>query len=117
MNATIVDAHQHFWDPARFDYPWMSEKIASLRKPFLPPDLDPLRRQAGVDSTVIVQARHSLDEARWLLELASANEFIAGVVTWADLTSPKLPRDLDELQKHPKFKGVRHQIEDEPDDA
>ena len=70
-----------------------------------------------MERTVIVQAIHSFAEAHCLLELASVNEFVAGVVTWADLTSPGLGRELDELQAHPKFKGIRHQIESEPDDA
>ncbi len=116
MNG-IVDAHQHFWDPNRFEYVWMSPKVQPLVRAFLPEDLKPIVEAAGVQYTVVVQAISSLDEARWLLQLASKNEFIAGVVTWCDLQSADLGVVLDELQKHPKFKGVRHQIEDESDDS
>jgi L-fuconolactonase len=59
----------------------------------------------------LVQASNSVAESRWLLELADANSFIAGVVGWVDLTSPEI-----ELSTHPKFKGVRHLVESEPDD-
>jgi L-fuconolactonase len=114
----IVDAHQHFWDPDRFHYSWMNrEGLQPLKRSFLPEDLRPLLSAAAVERTVIVQAISSAGEAQWLLGLASANEFLAGVVTWADLRSHELAKDLDKLQSHPKFKGVRHQIEDEPDDA
>ena len=117
MSELVVDAHQHFWDVGRFQYPWMTPQVDSLRRNFLPRDLKPLLAQAGVDRTILVQAQHSLEESRWFLEMAGANDFIAGAVVWVDLTSPSLGRDLDEFQRHPKFKGVRHIIEDEPDDA
>jgi L-fucono-1,5-lactonase len=117
MGFRVVDAHQHFWEPGRFDYPWMNSKVQPLIRPFLPEHLKPLLSQAKVDCTVIVQAISSMAEARWLLDLASANAWIAGVVAWVDLTNPNLATDLDELQAHPKFKGIRHQIEGEPDDA
>lgn len=117
MSFRVVDAHQHFWEPGRFDYPWMTAKIQPLVRAFLPEHLGPLLSQSGIDSTVIVQAIPSLAEARWLLQLATDNAWIVGVVTWADLTSTNLARDLDELQAHPKFKGIRHQMEAEQDDA
>ena len=117
MKNFVVDAHQHFWDPDRFDYFWMTETVRPLCRKFLPEHLEPLLAQAGVDRTVIVQAISSTEEAQWLLELASDHEFIAGVVAWVDLSSRDLPRELDNLQTHPKFKGVRHQIEAESDDS
>ena len=83
----------------------------------MPEDLCMLIQKSGVDRTVIVQAHPSVQEAEWLLGLADANDFIAGVVGWVDLTSPNMGKDLDLLQKHPKFKGIRHPIEAEPDDA
>ena len=116
MAAAVTDAHQHFWDPGHLTYSWMrGEAVAPLCRPFLPRDLEPILRDAGVDRTVVVQAQSSLDETRWLLDLADANAFIAGVVGWVDLTASDLPGVLDELMQYPKFKGVRHQAEDEPD--
>jgi L-fucono-1,5-lactonase len=113
----IVDAHQHFWDPGRFSYFWMSSAVQPLVRPFLPEDLRPTLSDDGINGTIVVQAISSLEEGRWLLELASANDFIKGVVAWAGLTNPQLGRDLDELQSHPKFRGIRHQIEEEADEA
>jgi L-fuconolactonase len=117
MTVLVIDSHQHFWDLRRFEYYWMTPQVNALRRDFLPTDLMPLLIRAGVHQTVVIQAHRSLDEARWLLQLAEAHDFIAGVVTWADLASPRLGEHLDELQLHPKFKGIRHPIEDEPDDA
>jgi len=118
MANLVVDAHQHFWDPGRYSYPWMDAPgLEPLRRSYLPEDLEPILHEAGVNQTVLVQAQSSLNETRWFLELAEANDFIAGVVGWVDLTARDLGAVLDELIKHPKFKGVRHQAENEPSDA
>ena len=114
MRAIVIDSHQHFWDPRSFVYPWMSPKVQPLVRAFLPPDIAPLLAESGVDRTIVVQAISSASEAKWLLQLASENEFIGGVVAWCDIQDPRLGSVLDELQMHRKFKGIRHQIEDEP---
>ena len=63
-----------------------------------------------------MQAAQTLDETRYLLDLASRHEFIAGVVGWVDLRSASVEAQLQELTAHPKLKGVRHVAQDEPDD-
>ena len=112
----IVDAHQHFWQVGRFNYPWMTSDLAVLYRDYLPPDLEPELRKNGVNQTVLVQASNSVAESRWLLNLADENDFIAGVVGWVDLASPEVDAQLSELTAHPKFKGVRHLVESEPAD-
>jgi L-fuconolactonase len=107
----MIDSHQHFWQLGRFDYPWMSKDLGVLYRDYLPADLEPILKQNNIDKTVLVQASNSVDETRWLLDLADANDFIAGVVGWVDLTNPDT-----KLSDHPKFKGVRHLIESEPND-
>lgn len=104
----IVDAHRHFWQVGRFDYPWMTSDLGVLYRDYLPSE-----PQSGVDQIVVVQASNSVAESRWLLSLADDHDFIAGVVGWVDLVSG----DIDEeLTSHPKFKGVRHLVESEPAD-
>lgn len=71
---------------------------------------------AGVGGTVAVQARQTVDESYWLLELAASQPFILGVVGWVDLRSPRVDEDLEKLSCHPRFRGVRHIVQDEPDD-
>jgi len=114
----VVDAHQHFWQLGRpFDYGWLDDPAnAAIRRDYLPGDLTPLLLPAGVDRTVFVQTQHDPAENRWVLGLAEAYDFIAGVVGWVDLAGPDCGRQLDEFADHPKFVGVRHIVQDEPDD-
>jgi L-fucono-1,5-lactonase len=110
----IVDSHQHFWQVGRFDYPWMTPEVDVLCHDYLPPVLAPILNQNGVEKTILVQASNSLEETRWLLELAGQNSFIAGVVGWVDLTADRIADQLDEFDQDPNFKGVRHLVESEP---
>jgi len=114
----IVDAHHHFWDPSRRDYPWMGDELAAIRKPFGPPELQPLLGAAGVDKTVLVQTVSSLSETRELLATATSTDFVAGVVGWIDLTDPEVAHALADLRSGPGgnfLLGVRHQVHDEAD--
>jgi len=108
----IVDSHQHFWDPSRADYPWMTDEVAPLRRRFSPEDLEPLLRKHGVSGTVVVQARHSLDETEMLLAIAASTPFVLGVVGWIDLTGD-VEAQLGDLEG--ALVGVRHQVHDEAD--
>ena len=87
-----------------------------LRKDFLPDDLLPLLKQSGFDGSIAVQARQSLEETRWLLNLAGEFDFIKGVVGWVDLCSVEAENQIAEFASDPKFVGVRHVLQDEPDD-
>ena len=112
----MIDSHQHFWQVGRFDYPWMTSDLGVLYRDYLPHDFAPILKTNGVEKTVLVQASNSVAESRWLLNLADENSFIAGIVGWIDLMSPEIDAQLDELTAHPKFKGVRHLVESEPQD-
>jgi L-fuconolactonase len=110
-----LDSHQHFWRYDAAQYPWMKPEWP-IRRDFLPPDLKPLLAAAGLDGTIAVQARQSLQENRFLLDLADAHPLIKGVVGWVDLRSDRVEEQLAEFARHPKFLGVRHVVQDEPDD-
>lgn len=110
----IVDSHQHFWDPTRRAYPWMGDELAPIRRPFGPDDLRPLLADNGVDKTVLVQTVSSLEETREFLEVAAANDFVAGVVGWIDLTTDDVVATLAGLAGD-LLVGIRHQVHDEPD--
>jgi L-fuconolactonase len=110
-----IDAHQHFWDLDRFSYPWMPPAPSKLRQNCLPKDLAPILERNNFDGSIAVQATTLAEEAPWLLDLASQHALILGVVAWVDLTDPRLGATLDELQKSPKFRGVRHPVHDEAD--
>jgi len=110
-----IDAHQHFWSYSAAEYPWIGRGMERLAHDHLPKDLATLAAAEGIGGTVAVQARQSLEESRWLLELAAANPLIRGVVGWVDLRSTHVEDQLREVAEHPKFVGVRHVVQDEPD--
>ncbi len=95
----------------------MTEQMAGLKRDFLPLDLKPLLQSFDFDGCIAVQARQNLEETRWLLELADQYDFIAGVVGWVDLRSPRLPEQLQMFAREPKLVGVRHVVHDEADDC
>ncbi len=111
-----IDSHQHFWRYNPGDYPWIDERMRVLRRDFLPEHLRPLLEGLGFQKSIAVQARQSLAETEWLLKLAEENDFIAGVVGWVDLRSPELGQQLEKYARHPKLVGVRHVVQDEPDE-
>jgi L-fucono-1,5-lactonase len=113
-----VDAHHHFWDPARASYPWMTPDLAPIARAFGPDDLAPRLDAAGIGRTIVIQARASVDETRDLLGIAAGSPFVAGVVGWVDLTDPAIGDVLGALGTSAggeRLVGVRHQVHDEPD--
>jgi L-fuconolactonase len=111
-----IDAHQHFWRYQAEEYAWIGEDKQGLQRDFGPVDLRPLLDQTGFDACVAVQARQSIDETRALIAHADAHPFIVGVVGWVDLASDAAHAQLAEWAPHPKLVGVRHIVQDEPDD-
>src|SRR3569833_695846 len=96
-----LDAHQHFWKYSPKEYGWISAKMAALRRDFLPQDLGPLLASEGIDVSIAVQARQTLEETRWLLEQAARNEIVKGVVGWVDLRSPDISAHLHQFAQDP----------------
>ena len=111
-----IDSHQHFWRYTASEYGWIDDSMAGLRRDFLPADLRQEMAGAAVDACVAVQARQTLDETRWLLELADAHPFVAGVIGWVDLQAEDAAEQLQQFVDHPKLLGVRHIVQGEPDD-
>lgn len=110
-----LDAHQHFWEYNVAEYGWIGEEMKAIRQSFLPEDLKPLLIQSGLEGCIAVQARQSLIETEWLLQLADRHECIKGVVGWVDLCSDEVRNQLELFASNPYLKGVRHVIQDEPD--
>jgi len=113
-----IDAHQHFWRLSRGDYGWLNPGAhPAIFRDFGPDDLSPLLAEAAVERTVLVQAAPTAEETAFLLELAAATPFVAGVVGWADLDQPDAPRQIEFLAKSPNLRGLRPMLQDLPDDA
>ncbi len=109
----IVDAHHHFWRYDPVEYSWIDDAMARLRRDFLPEDLSPEIRAAGVDAVVSVQARQTVEETGQLLKFAEGNAFIAGVVGWAPLVDPGVERHIERFAGRPKLKAMRHVLQGE----
>ncbi len=110
----IIDAHHHFWRYTPEEYGWIPDRMAALRRDFLPADLKAEMDECAVEGAVTVQVRQTLEETRWLLELADQTPFVKAVVGWAPLQSPDLERELEPYAGHSKLRGVRHILQDEP---
>ncbi|WP_405866136.1 amidohydrolase family protein [Streptomyces sp. NBC_01515] len=114
-----VDAHHHVWDLSVRDQDWITgPELQPLRRDFTVTDLAPEARAAGVDRTVLVQTITVAEETPEFLALADAHDLIAGVVGWTDLTRPDITDELARLRELPGghyLKGIRHQVQGEPD--
>jgi L-fuconolactonase len=114
--ALKIDAHHHFWHYQPEEYGWIDDSMQSLKRNFLPEDLQILLAQHDFDGSVVVQARQTTEETEWLLQLADRYDFIKGVIGWVDLCSADLEPLLEKYSVYPKFAGVRHVVQDEPDE-
>jgi L-fuconolactonase len=108
----VIDAHQHFWRLDRGDYGWLTPALQPLYRDYLPADLAPHLQRAGVHSTILVQAAPTVAETRYLLGLAHANDFVAGVVGWADFDDEEVADTIDALAADEKLVGLRPMIQD-----
>ncbi|HEX6496105.1 MAG TPA: amidohydrolase family protein [Acidobacteriaceae bacterium] len=116
MDSGRIDAHHHLWHYTPDEYGWITEQMRILREDFLPHDLKPLLDRAGIGGAVAVQARQTLEETEYLLQHAEEAAWIRAVVGWAPIASPEFSEVLESLHQKKKLKGLRHLIQDEPDD-
>lgn len=112
----IIDSHHHFWNYSESEYEWISDEMAVLKRDFLPKSLSEISEASGVDGFISVQARQSVEETSWLLNLAESSDLIKGIVGWLPLSDQSLQQELERFARFKKLKGVRHVIQDEPDD-
>jgi L-fuconolactonase len=111
-----IDAHQHYWIYNSDEYAWIDDSMAALRRDFLPEHLQSELENSDFHGSILVQTRQTLEETRWLLELAGQFSSILGVVGWVDLQSPDVHSRLGEFVQNPKLVGIRHIVQAEPDD-
>ena len=112
-----IDSHQHFWTYDPIQFPWIGPEHTTIKRHFYPEDLRPLLQASGIDGCIAVQARQSIKETDWLLELTEQNDFIRGVIGWLPMSEPTLEDYLDRYSSCKRLVGLRHIVHDEPDDA
>ncbi len=112
-----IDAHQHFWifDPVRDS--WITDDMAVIQRDFLPVHLKPILQENHIDGCIAVQADQSEIQNSFLLELASENDFIKGVVGWVDLRANNIEERLEYYSQFENMKGFRHVLQGEDDRA
>jgi L-fuconolactonase len=114
--AQRIDAHHHLWRYAKEEYGWIGVGMEAIARDFLPHDLEQEVASSGIKGSIAVQARQTMEETEWLLGLAEESEMIRGVVGWAPIASPEFPEVIERLKQCKKLKGLRHVVQDEPDD-
>jgi L-fuconolactonase len=114
--AVRVDSHIHFWDRQHTPQPWMTSEHAAIARPFGPSDIQPLLERNGVESVILVQGACLDADTDYLFEEAARNDWIGAVTAWVCLDDPeRAALRLDELQRKPKLRAVRHLTHNEPD--
>lgn len=111
----MIDSHHHLWRYSKEDYPWIPEG-SPLAQDQLASELEVVTSDAGVTGTVVVQARQVIEESDFLLSLADQTDRIQAVVGWVPLIDENVDSDLERLSTFPKFKAVRHVLQEEPDE-
>jgi L-fuconolactonase len=111
----MIDSHHHLWRYSKEDYPWIPAG-SPLAQDQLIPELETVTSSAAVTGTVVVQARQVLEESDFLLSLADQTDRIQAVVGWVPLIDENVSDHLERFSLHPKFKAVRHVLQEEPDE-
>lgn len=107
----IVDAHQHFWDPARGDYRWLTPDLP-IHRIYGADDLRPLLQAAGVNATILVQAAPSTAETDYMLSIARRTPWVLGVVGWIDLAAAEAADQVRARAQDPLVLGLRPMLQD-----
>ena len=110
-----IDAHQHFWHYSQPEYAWIDASMAPLQRDMLPQDLAPELAAAAIDGVLTVQARQTVEETRWLLQMANQFDWIRGVIGWAEIAGANFCEELELLTSNKHLKGLRHIVQAEQD--
>ncbi|NJB83479.1 amidohydrolase family protein [Wenyingzhuangia aestuarii] len=110
-----IDSHQHFWKYEPVKHSWIDDEMAVIRKDFMPSDLKEVYQENNIDGCVAVQADQTLAETDFLLDLATKNDFIKGIVGWVDFRADNIDEVLKHYSQFDKVKGFRHVVQGEAD--
>ena len=83
----------------------------------MPNDLKKELVKNKIDGCVAVQADQSENETHFLVDQASNNDFIKGVVGWVDLCADNIEERLNYFSQFNIVKGFRHIVQAEQDEA
>ena len=118
---TLVDAHQHFWDPRANYHPWLCDQppiafrygnYSGLRRPYLPVDYLADAGPHTVAKTVYVETewdpRDPLGETTWVDRLRREPGFPTVAVAQAWLDRDDVASVLERQAAYGFVRGIRH---------
>ena len=111
----VIDSHQHFWKYEPVKHNWIDDDMSVIRRDFSPFDLSKVYKESSIDGCVAVQADQTLEETDFLIDLASNNSFIKGIVGWVDLRAENIENVLEKYSTDKIVKGFRHVVQGEAD--
>lgn len=111
----VIDSHQHFWKYEPVKHDWIDDDMSVIRRDFSPSDLSKVYKESSIDGCVAVQADQTLEETDFLIDLASNNSFIKGIVGWVDLRAENIENVLEKYSTNKIVKGFRHVVQGEAD--
>jgi L-fuconolactonase len=111
----VIDSHQHFWKYEPVKHSWIDDDMSVIRRDFSPSDLAKVYQENSIDGCVAVQADQTLEETDFLIDLASINNFIKGIVGWVDLRAENIENVLEKYSTDKIVKGFRHVVQGEVD--
>jgi predicted TIM-barrel fold metal-dependent hydrolase len=126
----IVDAHQHFWDPATNYHPWLQDEppipfrygdYRAIRRRYLPPDYLADAAPIRVDKTVYVETEWDptdpIGETRYVERLRREYGLPTVVVAQAWLDHPNAAEVLAQQSTFAFVRSVRHKPRANPSPA
>ena len=111
----VIDSHLHFWKYEPVKHSWIDDDMSVIRRDFSPSDLAKVYQENSIDGCVAVQADQTLEETDFLIDLASINNFIKGIVGWVDLRAENIENVLEKYSTDKIVKGFRHVVQGEAD--
>lgn len=104
----IIDCHTHFYDPSRPEgVPWPDKQDNSLYRTVLPDDFKVIAKPLGIIGTVVVEASAWVEDNQWLLDLATRDPYLKGIVGRLDIASDEFSQHLTRFARNPHYRGIR----------
>lgn len=111
IRPRILDSHQHFWRIGGPGQVWPDSDWPKIHRDFLPGDLRLATQGLDMAGTIVVQSQPDNGDTEWMLDLATDDPLMLGVVGWVALESGGAPARIAQLATHPKCVGLRPMLQ------
>ena len=105
----VIDTHIHLFDPTRPQgVPWPPPTARLIYKQTLPSHFREVSRGLAVVGAIHIEASPWVEDNTWVLEVASKDTAIVGVIGNLEPQKPEFRRQLDKYAADPLFLGIRN---------